>query len=557
MTAAVQTPVPTLAEARRAALRMPRLAETQLMLGAARMRAGHWDHAARAFAAAVRLRPDHADAWAWLGTARLETSNPDGADLAFLRALALEPYHPRATVERAGLLRTRGDVDGALALLRAAQAARPDDPALPVTLAGVLLAERHAAEALALLGADPPDDPALATQWRIHRSAALQAAGDLVAAREAVAAIDAPPPGLASALAARRIALAPRDDPAAVRRQAEAAEAALAAPGETAEARINGHFNLARFWSRQDDRDRAFAHWQAGHDLLRPLQPFLRTRFAAFVEAMEEVFDATRLRDGPRARTDDPSPVFIVGMPRSGTTLAEQILAAHPMIHGAGERSALASAYMALAGDAEMESRDAALRVAGQDQASLTAAGASYLADLRALAPDAARIVDKMPGNFRILGFLALLLPGARVIHCVRDPRDIGFSIFTLRFYGHHAYAHDLSDLGWYIGMHQRLMAHWTAAAPLPILRVHLHDWIDDLRGTTARVLDFIGLPYDAACERFHELDREVRTASREQVRRPVNRAGMGRWRDYADKLAPMIAALQDTNVLPGRSSGA
>lgn len=546
-------PVPTLAEARRAALRAPRLAETQLILGAARMRAGHWDHAARAFAAAVRLVPDHADAWAWLGTARLETANPDGADLAFLRALALEPHHPRAAVERAGLLRTRGDVDGALALLRGAQAARPDDPALRVALAGVLLAERQAEEALALLGADAPHDPALAVQWRIHRSAALQAAGDLAAARDAVGAIDAPPPGLASALAARRVALAPRDDPEVVRREAEAA---LAAPGETTEARIDGHFNLARFWSRRDERDRAFAHWRAGHDLLRPLQPFSRAHFAGFIEAMEEVFDAARLRDGPRAAVGDPSPIFIVGMPRSGTTLAEQILAAHPMIHGAGERSALAAAYMAFAGDADMESRDAAVRVAGQDGASLTAAAVSYLASLRALAPQAARIVDKMPGNFRILGFLALLLPGARVIHCVRDPRDIGFSIFRLRFYGYHAYAHDLSDLGWYIGMHHRLMAHWTAAAPLPILRVHLHDWIDDLRGTTARVLDFIGLPYDAACERFHELDREVRTASRDQVRRPANRAGMGRWRDYADRLSPMIAALQETGALPGRPAG-
>ncbi|WP_048861496.1 sulfotransferase family protein, partial [Acidisphaera rubrifaciens] len=402
---------------------------------------------------------------------------------------------------------------------------------------------------------EAPDDPVLAAQWRIHRSAALQATGDLAGARAAVDSADVPP-GMASALASRRLALAPRDDPAAVHRAAEAAEAALAVPGETAEARINGHFNLGRFWSRRDERDRAFDHWRTGHDLLRPLQPFSRARFAEFVGAMEEVFDAARLRDGPRADSDDPSPVFIVGMPRSGTTLAEQILAAHPMIHGAGERSALAFAYAALAGDAEMESRDAALRVAGQDRATLTAASLSYLAALRALAPEASRIVDKMPGNFRILGFLTLLLPGARVIHCVRDPRDIGFSIFTLRFYGHHAYAHDLADLGWYIGMHHRLMTHWAAAAPMPILRVHLHDWIDDLRGTTARVLDFIGLPYDAACERFHELDREVRTASRDQVRRPVNRAGMGRWRDYADQLAPMIEALQDTGALPGRTAG-
>jgi hypothetical protein len=115
---------------------------------------------------------------------------------------------------------------------------------------------------------------------------------------------------------------------------------------------------------------------------------------------------------------------------------------------------------------------------------------------------------------------------------------------------GHHPYAHDLRDLGFYIGRHHRLMAHWTEASPVPILRVHLHDWIRDLKGTLARVLDFLDLPYDAACERFHESDREVRTASRDQVRRPVNRLGLGRWRDYAVELTPLIEELQKAGVL-------
>ena len=166
-----------------------------------------------------------------------------------------------------------------------------------------------------------------------------------------------------------------------------------------------------------------------------------------------------------------------------------------------------------------------------------------------------------MPGNFNYLGLVALLLPGARIIHCARDPRDIGLSIFTFRFYGSHGYAHDLADLGWYIGQHDRLMAHWRAALPNPLLTVQLKDWVEDFAGTLRRVLDFLDLPYDAACARFYEQDSRVRTVSRAQVRQPVNARGLGRWRAYADELAPLIAELDEAGSLatlgddPGRDN--
>jgi hypothetical protein len=235
-------------------------------------------------------------------------------------------------------------------------------------------------------------------------------------------------------------------------------------------------------------------------------------------------------------------------MPRSGTTLCEQILAAHPEVFGAGERVALSRAAGALGGG--WETASAVTRIAELDAASLDTAATTYLAELHALAPTARRIVDKMPGNFRHLGLIALLFPGARIIYCQRDPRDIGLSIFTFRFYGEHAYAHDLSDLGWYIGQHERLMAHWRAVLPNPILTVRLHDWVQDFPGMLRRVLGFLELPYDPACERFHETDRPVRTVSRSQVRVKVNARGLGRWQAYADQLQPMIAFLAQENVL-------
>jgi hypothetical protein len=160
-----------------------------------------------------------------------------------------------------------------------------------------------------------------------------------------------------------------------------------------------------------------------------------------------------------------------------------------------------------------------------------------------------------MPGNFNYLGLAALMLPGARIIYCARDPRDIGLSVFTFRFFGYHPYAHDLADLGWYIAEHQRLMAHWRAALPNPLLTVQLKDWVEDFTGTLRRALEFLDLPYDPACERFYERESRVLTVSRNQVRQPVNARGLGRWRAYERHLQPLIAELAAPHSVDPNSS--
>ena len=259
-------------------------------------------------------------------------------------------------------------------------------------------------------------------------------------------------------------------------------------------------------------------------------------------------FTAARLRDGPRAANRDAAPVFIVGMPRSGTTLLEQILAAHGAIHGAGERAAITQTMSRIGVGIDTERSVRGL--AALDGARLDKTADAYLSELHALAPGARYITDKMPGNARHLGYIATLLPGARVIHCQRDPRDVGLSIFQLRFFGYHPYAHDLADLGWYIGHHARLMAHWRTTLTLPLLEVALEDWVNDFSGTLRRVLTFLGLEDDPACHRYYELDRRVRTASSDQVRQPINARGLGRWRAYETELAPMIAELRAAGLV-------
>jgi hypothetical protein len=306
------------------------------------------------------------------------------------------------------------------------------------------------------------------------------------------------------------------------------------------------HYDLAKFWSGRGDTAAAFAHWQAGHALLRLSQPFSREAFAEFLEATMAAFDAARFAQGPRANNRDATPVFIVGMPRSGTSLCEQILAAHADVYGAGERTALVHAFARLGGNAA----DAPARIAALDAATLDDAAQNYLSELSALAPGKSRIVDKMPGNELYLGLAGLMLPGAKVIHCVRDPRDIGLSIWTFRFHGEHPYAHDLADLGWTIAQRARVMAHWRAVLPNPILTLALQDWVRDFDGTLARLLAHLDLPPDPACARFYEVDREVRTVSSAQVRQPIHARGLGRWRPYAAELAPLIAELEAAGML-------
>ena len=174
-------------------------------------------------------------------------------------------------------------------------------------------------------------------------------------------------------------------------------------------------FNLAKFWSSRGELGRAFAQWVEGHKLIAPSQPFSRELHREFVDASIEAFSAKRLNEGPRATNRDPAPVFVVGMPRSGTTLIEQILAAHRDVHGAGERDALVRAFTAL-GDRRAGAA-CALRAAALDREALDRAAATYLTALHKLAPEAKRVVDKMPGNFLYLGLVGLMLPGARIIH--------------------------------------------------------------------------------------------------------------------------------------------
>ncbi len=488
---------------------------------------------------------DMAAAWLGFGRACLRLDKVSDARGAFREAVALQPRHPEAEAELALMDHLFGQPVAATARLRAVLERDPDCLPARLHLASRLLLDGDAGPALTLLDAAPPSrDQPLRPHWQVQRAQALVALGRDDAAHRAIAdAQRVPVRELDLLLTWQRCLLARRAGrPEAAALADRVADLSRRRDSGTLEQRIDAQFDLAELREADGRRAVAFEHWRHGHTLLRLAQSFSRDEHDAYLTAILRGFDARRLADGPRSMIRDPAPVFIVGLPRTGTTLLEQILSAHPMVHGAGERLAVRETLTRLTGTENPATATA--RAAALDADTLTASSGDYLAALHALAPEAARILDKMPDNLFQLGFIATLLPDARIICCTRDLRDVGASIFRHRFLGHHPYAHDLGDLGWYMAGCARLLEHWRMSLPSSMLLLDHADWLGDFDATLRRVLGFLELPHDAACERFFEQDRRVGTASRAQVRQPINASGVGRWRDYANQLAPMLREL-------------
>jgi hypothetical protein len=238
-------------------------------------------------------------------------------------------------------------------------------------------------------------------------------------------------------------------------------------------------------------------------------------------------------------------PIFVIGMPRSGTTLVEQIIASHPAIHGAGELPSLNDVVMTVrAPNGNLIPYPDFVRAI--DANALKRIGADYVAAVRKLAPSGQRVTDKMPANYYFAGLIRLALPNARIIHTVRDPVDTCVSCFSKLFSADQNHTYDLGELGRYYERYQRLMAHWQRVLPIgSILDVRYEDVVADLQTQARRIISYCGLPWDDKCLLFHESARPVRTASATQVRQPIYNSAVGRWRVYEQHLGPLLAALQ------------
>ncbi|MCU4161993.1 sulfotransferase [Acidiphilium sp. AL] len=533
--------------ARRAVAVAPEMPEAHYTLGLTNLAAGTLPAAQQSFDRAIELKPEFSDAWLNRGVCLYRLGDVYAAGQAFHRAIAANPGNSSAASNLAALMLLGGETDEALTRLRNVVGHDPDCIPARLNLANALLFEGCSAEVLSLLNDQPPPGRA-GHHWRAHRAAAFIGLGRWDDARAELDGIVGAFDDSELLLLWRRIALALHDgdrdvaEILAIRMEEIAALENMSIP----EHRIIAYFDLARFHHVRGDKRKAFAHWTNGHHILARFQPYDRESVRAFTDASIAAYSANRIA-GLRADNADPAPVFIVGMPRSGTTLAEQILAAHPQVYGAGERSALHRLVAALAGSTGTAA--SVERLASLDVDTLSREATKFLEGLYALKSNETYVIDKLPGNAAYLGFIATLLPAAKIIHCRRDPRDIGLSIYQLRFFGYHPYAHDLGDLGFAIAEHERLMAHWRIVLEPNLLELDLVDWIRDFSGTLDRVLDFLALPFDPACEHFYRQTRRVRTASAAQVREPINARGIGRYRDYAEFLGPLIEELDRASL--------
>ncbi|TPL82190.1 tetratricopeptide repeat protein [Mesorhizobium sp. B2-3-14] len=261
----------------------------------------------------------------------------------------------------------------------------------------------------------------------------------------------------------------------------------------------------------------------------------------AWIELFNPEFFAARVGYGDPSET----PVFVLGMPRSGTTLTEQICSSHPDVHGAGEHSKLGR--VAVANGLKLQpGRPLGRPVMSMTRTQSKALAGEYLSSLRLNAPEALRIVDKMPHNFELVGLIALLFPNARIVHCVRDPVDNCFSCFTSNLNDAHKYNSDLAVLGLYYREYDRLMRYWKSIFPGRIFENRYEDLVSDQEGQSRRLVEHLGLEWHDACLRFFERAGSVRTLSHWQVRQPIYKSSVKRWKHYEGRLRPLIEALGD-----------
>jgi len=302
-------------------------------------------------------------------------------------------------------------------------------------------------------------------------------------------------------------------------------------------------FGLAKAYEDLGEYAKSFAFLAHGNRLKRSRYHYSTGDQKTYFERYKQTFDKTLFDKYRGCGFADPTPVFILGMPRSGTSLVEQILASHPNVHGAGELATLSQTLAAAVGTVALPDYQHTVRTAAPQL--FSEIGAKYVDLIRAHSDSAVRISDKMPQNFLHIGMIKLALPNARIIHCKRAAEDTCLSIFKTYFPGNvHEYACDLTELGQYYRMYEDLMAHWQNVLPGFVHDIQYEDLIDDQEPLTRDLLAHCGLDWDPACLEFYKTDRAVRTASLVQVRTPLYKSSVQLWRRYEAELHPLLHAL-------------
>jgi tetratricopeptide (TPR) repeat protein len=477
------------------------------MLGEVALRAGKYRDALRLFDRALELAPgfEPARQSKVMLHYRQDSLIEALAELELL--LAANPRHPGFRNLKASILDRTGDYQGAIAIYRDMLDDDPGDVNRWLTLGHALNTTGDVAGGIAAYRRGLEIEPTRGEiYWNLANLKTFRFTGD----------------------------------------ELDAMRAALARTDLTLDDRFQIEFALGKAMEDASDYAASFAHYAEGNRMRRTSIHHDRGELDDQRTRAARVFTREFLAAHAGTGCPAPDPIFIVGMPRSGSTLVEQILASHPAVEGTMELSDLQRIMRNIGGggaDARKSAYPDALRDLSADQ--LAALGQDYIDRTRIQRKtDRPFFIDKLPANFLAVGLIRLILPNARVIDVRRHPMSCGFSIFKQHFARGQSYAYDLEELGIFYADYVRMMALWDARMPGFVHRLIYEDLVADLEGETRRMLDFLGLPFDVACLRFHESRRSVRTPSAQQVRQPVYRDATEQWRHYEPWLGPLKAAL-------------
>lgn len=562
-----------LAHFRRAVKLEPNRADFHTSVGIALARSGRKEDAAVSFGNAVRLDPQAIDAHLNLAVCNVQLNRVGEVEKLIKRIEALAQAPDAALLlEIANLYKAIGRPEDAERFLRRALELAPQNATLWFVLGELLvqagrLDEGEGALIKARASGYPDAHLHLAFARLASHRGQIESARQLLGQALALAEDSVP---LLSRIAAqysvigdfdaeerclRRILELEPGEPAAYTRLALAPGRAIA-PAELV--RLQGllrdssldpqlrsriGFALGSFFNHAGQYDEAFSAYRQGNRLKG--YSFDLGAYAARVDRVRSMFGSGFFSSRADWGSDSGLPLLIVGMPRSGTTLVEQILDSHTAVHGAGELgtvAALSATHGQPAADF-MVDPEAAL---GLTAAPVAAHATAYLEKMHAVARRGEQYVaNKLPHNFEQLGLFGLLFPHAPVIHVTRDPRDTLLSIYFQDFVGTHAYAYDLEVLGAYFNLYRRLVDHWLSVIPNPVLTVRYEGLVEDLGARSREMTDFLGLAWEPQMLDFHRLERRVETASGWQVRQPLYQSSVGRWKRYEAHLGPLLEALE------------
>ncbi|TIT75076.1 MAG: tetratricopeptide repeat protein [Mesorhizobium sp.] len=456
------------------------------------------------FRGAVDIRPEQLAARDNLGSSLKQLGQFEAAEEIYRGTIGRNPFHVRARIGLAETLQEAGRLDEAIALFRESLSIRPKDAELLYGLGVAMMEKGKLTEAADLARQAVAIAPAMAKAWLLLTQVKRQTERD---------------PELASMEAEH--AKAPQDSLA----------------------RMQLSFGLGKANDDLKDYGRAFDYFAEGNTIRRKGIDYDPVRTRDEFEAMKTVFDKAFFEKHRPSDISDDTPIFVVGMPRSGTTLVEQIIASHPQVFGAGELSILKTAVgkqfpMSMPGGFPWG-------IADTPDKAFAEAGQAYLDMLHARYPGSRHVTDKMPGNFLLVGFLHMMLPKAKIVHCARDATATCLSIFKVHFRGDsHRYGYDLGELADFHNLYADIMAHWHKVLPGVVHDVRYEDFVADQEGQTRALMAHLGLPWDDKVLSFHETDRPVRTASAAQVRQPMYQGSVDLWKRYGDRLKPLLDRL-------------